>query len=176
MNQTSLLSGNIRQQILTLAVPLLLGNILQQLYNTADSLIVGRFLGTNAFASVGISGSLMNLFIFILDGFEVKVQQVYDLDMNRIQSVTILKDASASAIYGSRAAKGEIVIETKGPEPGAHRVSYTLTGGVNIPDLSSYKLMNASQALEFQRLSGLFNPAREGEDGGYYLYSYYLFR
>ncbi len=69
MNQTSLLSGNIRQQILTLAVPLLLGNILQQLYNTADSLIVGRFLGTNAFASVGISGSLMNLFIFILDGF-----------------------------------------------------------------------------------------------------------
>ena len=51
MNQTSLLSGNIRQQILTLAVPLLLGNILQQLYNTADSLIVGRFLGTNAFAS-----------------------------------------------------------------------------------------------------------------------------
>ena len=55
MNQTSLLSGNIRQQILTLAVPLLLGNILQQLYNTADSLIVGRFLGTNAFASVGIS-------------------------------------------------------------------------------------------------------------------------
>lgn len=46
MNQASLLSGNIRQQILTLAVPLLLGNILQQLYNTADSLIVGRFLGT----------------------------------------------------------------------------------------------------------------------------------
>ena len=69
MNQISLLSGNIRQQILTLAVPLLLGNILQQLYNTADSLIVGRFLGTNAFTSVGISGSLMNLFIFILDGF-----------------------------------------------------------------------------------------------------------
>lgn len=69
MNQTSLLSGNIRRQILTLAVPLLLGNILQQFYNTADSLIVGKFLGTNAFASVGISGSLMNLFIFILTGF-----------------------------------------------------------------------------------------------------------
>ena len=69
MNQSSLLSGSIRRQILTLAVPLLVGNILQQFYNTADSLIVGRFLGTDAFASVGISGSLMNLFIFILDGF-----------------------------------------------------------------------------------------------------------
>ena len=79
MNQTSLLSGNIRQQILTLAVPLLLGNILQQLYNTADSLIVGRFLGTNAFASVGISGSLMNLFIFILDGFEVDFLQTEEV-------------------------------------------------------------------------------------------------
>lgn len=69
MNQSTLLSGNIRRQILTLAVPLLFGNILQQFYNTADSLIVGKFLGSNAFASVGISGSLMNLFIFILDGF-----------------------------------------------------------------------------------------------------------
>ena len=134
--------------------------------------------GQNSFPE--ISGSTLktmtSLPIFILDGFEVKVQQVYDLDMNRIQSVTILKDASASAIYGSRAANGVIVIETKSPEPGALRVSYTLTGGVNIPDLSSYKLMNASQALEFQRLSGLFNPAREGEDGGYYLNSYNLIR
>ena len=51
------------------ALPVLLSQIFQQMYNTADSLIVGRFLGTNAFASVGISGSLMNLFIFILDGF-----------------------------------------------------------------------------------------------------------
>lgn len=54
---------------ITLAVPLLFGNILQQLYNTADSLIVGFFLGTDAFASVGVSGSIMNLFIFILNGF-----------------------------------------------------------------------------------------------------------
>ena len=46
-----------------------MGNILQQLYNTADSLIVGHFLGTDAFASVGVSGSIMNLFIFILNGF-----------------------------------------------------------------------------------------------------------
>lgn len=134
--------------------------------------------GQNSFPE--ISGSTLktmtSLPIFILDGFEVKVQQVYDLDMNRIQSVTILKDASASAIYGSRAANGVIVIETKSPEPGALRVSYTLTGGVNIPDLSSYNLMNASEALEFQRLSGLFNPAREGEDGGYYLNSYNLIR
>lgn len=69
MKQQSLLNGNIKKQLITLAVPLLFGNILQQLYNTADSLIVGFFLGTDAFASVGVSGSIMNLFIFILNGF-----------------------------------------------------------------------------------------------------------
>ena len=134
--------------------------------------------GQNSFPE--ISGSTLktmtSLPIFILDGFEVKVQQIYDLDMNRIQSVTILKDASATAIYGSRAANGVIVIETKNPEPGVLRVSYTLTGGVSIPDLSSYNLMNASQALEFQRLSGLFDPPVLDEDGGSYANSYNLIR
>lgn len=51
--------------------------------------------------------------IFIMDGFQITVQQVFDLDMNRVQSVTILKDAAAASIYGSRAANGVIVIETK---------------------------------------------------------------
>ena len=52
MKQQTLLSGNIKKQLISLAIPLLFGNILQQLYNTADSLIVGHFLGTDAFASV----------------------------------------------------------------------------------------------------------------------------
>lgn len=76
MKQQTLLSGNIKKQLILLAVPLLFGNILQQLYNTADSLIVGHFLGTDAFASVGVSGSIMNLFIFILNGFCVGVSVI----------------------------------------------------------------------------------------------------
>ena len=51
--------------------------------------------------------------IFIMDGFEVSVSKVYDFDPNRIERITILKDAAATAIYGSRAANGVIVIETK---------------------------------------------------------------
>ena len=76
MKQQSLLSGNIPKQLITLAIPLLFGNILQQLYNTADSLIVGHFLGTDAFASVGVSGSIMNLFIFLLNGFCVGISVI----------------------------------------------------------------------------------------------------
>ena len=47
-----------------------------------------------------------------------------DLDMNRVESLTILKDASAKAIYGSKAANGVIVIETKKTTDGELRVSY----------------------------------------------------
>ena len=67
--KTSLLEGNIRRELIQLALPLLIGNVLQQLYNTVDSLIIGRFLGTQAFSAVGIAGSIMNLFIFVLTGF-----------------------------------------------------------------------------------------------------------
>jgi len=65
----TLLEGNIRRELVSLALPLLVGSMLQQLYNTVDSLIIGRFLGTEAFSAVGIAGSIMNLFIFVLTGF-----------------------------------------------------------------------------------------------------------
>ena len=73
----SLLEGNIRRQLITLALPLLLGSLLQQLYNTVDSLIIGRFLGTEAFSAVGIAGSIMNLFIFVLTGFCTGVSVIF---------------------------------------------------------------------------------------------------
>ena len=57
--------GSIWKSILLFSVPLILGNMLQQLYNTADSIIVGNFLGSNALAAVGSSGSP----IFLLIGF-----------------------------------------------------------------------------------------------------------
>ncbi len=41
-----------------------------------------------------------------MDGYEVSLQTVFDTDMERISQVTILKDAAATAIYGSRAANG----------------------------------------------------------------------
>ena len=54
-----------------------------------------------------------NLPTFILDGFEVSVEKIYDLDPNRVANISILKDASATAIYGSRAANGVVIIDTR---------------------------------------------------------------
>ena len=94
--------------------------------------------------------------IFIMDGFEVSVSKVYDFDPNRIERITILKDAAATAIYGSRAANGVIVIETKAPVPGKLRVNYNFSAELTAPDISDYNLMNASEKLEAERLTGLY--------------------
>ncbi len=134
--------------------------------------------GQNSFPDISESNlrTETSLPVFILDGFEVEVEKVYDLDMNRIQSVTILKDASASAIYGSRAANGVIVIETRSPEAGKLQINYSLTAGMQVPDLSSYNLMNAAEALEFQKAAGVFDALTEGEDPGTRLNSYNLIK
>lgn len=60
--------GPIGRQLIFLSAPLLAGNILQQLYNTVDAVIVGRFVGESAFGAVGVSGSVMNLFLFLISG------------------------------------------------------------------------------------------------------------
>lgn len=94
--------------------------------------------------------------LFIMDGYEVSLQTVFDTDMERISQVTILKDAAATAIYGSRAANGVVVIETKMPLQGKLSVSYSFNGTVEYPDLTDYDLLNASEKLEFERLAGVY--------------------
>ncbi|WP_051691952.1 SusC/RagA family TonB-linked outer membrane protein [Pedobacter borealis] len=94
--------------------------------------------------------------LFILDGFESTLQTIIDLDMNRVASVTILKDAASTALYGSKAANGVIVIETVRPVPGKLRFSYTSDLRVEGPDLTVYNMMNAAEKLEFERLSGRY--------------------
>ena len=63
--------GSIAKSLLLFAVPLILGNLLQQLYNTADSIIVGNFVGANALAAVGSSGSPIYLLIGFSQGVAV---------------------------------------------------------------------------------------------------------
>lgn len=66
MMTKNLLMGNIRGQLVQLAFPLLLGNVLQQLYNAVDSIIIGRFVGSTAFAAVGVAGTVRNTRIPLL--------------------------------------------------------------------------------------------------------------
>lgn len=95
--------------------------------------------------------------LFILDGFETTLKAVIDLNMDRVASVTVLKDAASTAIYGSKAANGVVVIETKAPEKGKFRVSYSGNMFVSMPDLSDYNLMNSTEKLQFELEAGRYN-------------------
>lgn len=94
--------------------------------------------------------------LFILDGFETTLQSIMDLSMDRIASVTVLKDAASTAIYGAKAANGVVVVETKAPEMGKLKFSYSGNFNVSWADLTDYNLMNAAEKLEFERLAGNF--------------------
>ncbi|MDB0714762.1 SusC/RagA family TonB-linked outer membrane protein [Bacteroides xylanisolvens] len=114
-----------------------------------------------------------NLPTFIMDGFEISVTKLYDMDPSRIESITILKDAAATAMYGSRAANGVVVITTVTPKPGKINVSYSLTGTVELPDLSDYNMMNAAQKLEAERIAGVFDDPTHNFDSDNQNLQYY---
>lgn len=99
--------------------------------------------------------------LFILDGFESTLETIYNLDINRIASMTILKDAASTAIYGSKAANGVVVVETVQPQPGQLRLSYNGSMDISWPDLTSYNLMNAREKLEFERLAGKYGDGTD---------------
>ena len=113
--------------------------------------------------------------LFILDGFETTLKTISDLSMDRVQSITVLKDAAATAIYGSKAANGVVVVETKAPAPGTLRLTYNGHLNLSFADLSDYNLMNSKEKLEFERLAGYYGDLdANGEiESEYYQRLYY---
>jgi TonB-linked SusC/RagA family outer membrane protein len=95
--------------------------------------------------------------LFILDGFQVSLQAIVDLDMNQIASVTLLKDASATAMYGSRGGNGVMVVTTILPPRGKVEVSINNNFTLSAPDLSVYNMLNSAEKLDFERRVGLIN-------------------
>ena len=128
-----------------------------------------RLRGTSSFPADGtaLKSNFIddpNMPLFILDGFETRAETIMDMDMNRIQSITILKDASAKAIYGSKAGNGVIVIETKSLNSGQTLVSYNGTVSLEVPDLSSYNLCNSLEKLEIERREGFYSDRSYTDD------------
>ena len=115
--------------------------------------------GTSSFPDIkGQYTSNPNLPLFILDGFESTLKAISNLSMDRVASITVLKDAAATAIYGSKAANGVIVVETKAPEAGKLQVNYNGNLNFSFADLSDYNLMNAREKLAFEKLAGRYGP------------------
>ena len=136
-------------------------NAMPEMTIRGQSGVGNRALDTDQLSKSNLKNN-PNLPTFIMDGFEVSIEKIYDLDPTRIESITILKDAAATAIYGSRAANGVVVVTTVAPKPGEVRVSYGFTGTLETPDLRDYNLANASEKLEIERRAGLFDKGGSG--------------
>ena len=164
-------------------------NIFQSLRNIDPSLAISdnldfgsdpnklpdmKLRGTSSFPGaddgLDLKGNYMNKPnqpLFILDGFEASVEKIFDMDMNRVESVTILKDASAKALYGSKAANGVVVIETKRLLSGQLRVTYNGSLDIEAPDLTSYDLCNSLEKLEVEKVAGYYITERSPEQRDY---------
>ena len=121
--------------------------------------------GTTSIASQGELG--LNRPLIILDGVEITLEQLYDLDMYEIDRVDVLKDASATALYGDKAANGVIVVQRKKVTDSKLRVRYNFVPNVQFPDVSSFNLCNAEQKLELERLYGEYDDVKGGKDEEY---------
>ena len=110
----------------------------------------------------------LNSPLIVIDGVERDLQALYDMNIQDIERVDILKDASATALYGENAANGVIIIERKRVSQAPARVRYTFTPQMSFADLSSYKLCNSAQKLELERMAGLYDSPRGDLDQSYY--------
>lgn len=119
------------------------------------------------------TASALNTPLIILDGFPSTLQRMMDLNNNEIASVTLLKDGSATALYGSRGANGVIVITTKEPAAGKLRLTYRGAVNMNMPDLSSYHVLNARDKLELERISGYYASTTKDAAANIGLQQYY---
>jgi putative MATE family efflux protein len=97
----NLTSGNIQKQLITIAAPLLMCDVLQQLYNTIDAVIIGRYVSTTAFAALGVAGTLMNLFIFIIIGTCSGVTVIFATSYGRGDLAAFRREAFTACLSGS---------------------------------------------------------------------------
>ena len=95
--------------------------------------------------------------LYVLDGAPMS-GSMSDINPNDIESVTVLKDAAASSLYGSRAANGVILITTKQGKSGFTKISFSSQLGISERISEGYALMNATQFYE-QSWMGLYNEA-----------------
>lgn len=130
-------------------------NIMQSLQGKVAGLDITSSNGSsNAAPSVllrghrSIAGS--NSPLYIIDG--AINDHIEDLNPNDVASMEVLKDASATAIYGSRGANGVIIVTTKKGQTGAPKVSASIYGGT-IRDAGYPHYMTGPEYVAFQRES-----------------------
>ena len=92
--------------------------------------------------------------LYILDGVPIDAAEFETINPNDIENVSVLKDASSSAIYGSRGANGVIVITSKNGKAGKPRVTFSAQYGVSEAPSNFLPVMNTQQKIDFELFTG----------------------
>lgn len=100
-----------------------------------------------------ISGSVMPL--YVVDGIAVESGVFMTMNPGDFESVSILKDANATALYGSRGANGVILITTKRGKAGELSFTFNTQHGISQPTRSRFNVMNTEERLQFEEEVGL---------------------
>nr|WP_321353901.1 TonB-dependent receptor [uncultured Draconibacterium sp.] len=91
--------------------------------------------------------------LYVVDGFPIN-GDISFLNPNEIESISVLKDASSAALYGSRAANGVVLVTTKHGKPGKTSVSLAANFGFQqVPDEGRPDMMNATEFATFKKES-----------------------
>ncbi len=93
--------------------------------------------------------------LFILDGVPISSSDFNAISPSDIESVSVLKDASATSIYGARAANGVVVITTKRGISGDAKVTFRTQLGISQLAHGNWNLMNTAERIEFEKMVGL---------------------
>jgi len=157
-------------------------DIQEQRPNSLSTLLEGRIAGyQNGLLRGTTSMNGLTTPLYVIDGFPIEKtryneffgieENLPDLNLEDIESITVLKDASAASIYGARAANGVIVITTKKAQQGKTNVSFSSTLTYSPYNYYTGNLTNAGDIVELEREWAEGNPNLQATDGSAATYS-----
>ena len=131
--------------------------------SSTDAALQGRIAGVDILSGGGEPGGAASIRIrgtrsisagndplIVVDGVVDAVESFSDINPDDIKSITVLKDASSTAIYGARGSNGVIIVTTKGGDTGS-KVAITLTASVGMSELPrKLDIMNATEFAQFR--------------------------
>ncbi|WP_343702565.1 TonB-dependent receptor [Chitinophaga sp.] len=139
-----------------------MGDMLKAPVPTFEGALAGRVAGVTVSTTDGQPGSLSNIVIrgagsvtqdnsplFVVDGFPVENPDNNTINPSDIESIDILKDASATAIYGARGANGVVIITTKSGKKGEPVIAYNPSFGI-MENIQYASMMNAADFVQYQ--------------------------
>ena len=142
-----------------------------------DQMLQGKTTGVQVRAATGRPGASADIKIrghgsigastdplFVVDGVPVDAGNFSALNPNDIENLSVLKDASATALYGSRASNGVILVTTKKGKKGSSNIKYSYQFGFSDLLMNNLNMMNAEEKLQYEVDLGVRDPATVAED------------